>query len=124
MSSHSLSNTVALELVRRIVDFNVDLISDKAIELSKVAILDKIGVTLAAVNVPSIRNLITAIEAGSVPGAMMSAAPGLASVLGTRFRSGVLDATIPSHHHGSGRIKSSSNGWTVVASSNVSVRRR
>lgn len=94
MSSHSSSNTVALELARRIVDFNVDLISDKAIELSKVAILDTIGVTLAAVNDPSIRNLITAIEAGSVPGAMMSAAPGLASVLGTRFRAGVLDATM------------------------------
>ena len=98
MSSASSNNPVALELARRIVDFNVDIIPEQAIESSKVAILDTIGITLGAVQEPSIRHLISAIEVGSAPGALsdtqLPSSAGLACVFGTRLRAGILDAAM------------------------------
>jgi len=86
MSVASRSDPVAVELARRIVSFDVDRISEQAIESSRLAILDTVGVTLAGVNEASVRKLMAAIS--------VSGESGPASILGTRLRASLLDAAM------------------------------
>lgn len=78
--------TLAQKLAQAIVDFDTSRITRQAIEVSKVAILDTIGVTLAAVNEPSVRNVAAAIQ--------VSGSRGPSSVLGTDIKTSMLDAAL------------------------------
>lgn len=77
---------IAAELATRIVHFDLDMIPPEAIALSRQAMLDTIGVTLAAVNEPSVRKLLAATGAGKPEG--------VATILGTHLRANVLDAAM------------------------------
>lgn len=98
MSTLSSHDPVAVELARRIVEFDLDRITAQAIESSRVAILDTIGVTLAGVNEPSVQKLVavcSGLEGTNLSDAQgASRSGGSASILGTRLRAGVLDAAM------------------------------
>ena len=93
-TDHHIDDPIALALAQRIVSFDTSKISAQAIDLSKIAILDTVGVTLAAVDEPCVGNLIAAITLGSGPGSISESASGLAAIFGTRIKTGVLDAAM------------------------------
>jgi len=84
--STQLTTSVAQELADRIVDFDKSKINAQAIATAKTAILDTIGVTLAAVNEPAVQNLMKAIEITNTPGP--------SSVFGTSIKTSALDAAL------------------------------
>ena len=87
--------TLLTRLAELICEFDTSLINDQAISLSRTAIIDTIGVTLAGVTEPCVTNLF------KVPG--VGTSPGASTVFGTAIKTSALDASfingVGSHAH-------------------------
>ncbi|MFM7010253.1 MAG: MmgE/PrpD family protein, partial [Betaproteobacteria bacterium] len=88
-------NTLIERLAELICDFDVTCINEEAMALSRAAIIDTIGVTLAGATEPCVTNLF------NIPG--MATSPGGSTVFGTHIQTSALDATfingVGSHAH-------------------------
>jgi 2-methylcitrate dehydratase PrpD len=82
-------------LAELICEFDTSKINDQAISLSRTAIIDTIGVTLAGVTEPCVTNLFKVLGVGT--------APGVSTVFGTAIKTSALDASfingVGSHAH-------------------------
>ena len=89
------SQALLTRLAELICEFDTSRINDQAISLSRTAIIDTLGVTLAGVTEPCVTNLF------KVPG--MGTAPGASTVFGTATKTSALDAAfingVGSHAH-------------------------
>jgi len=85
MSANNNNEYILERIASLICSFDISKISPEAINLSRTAIIDTIGVTIAGVIEPCATNLI------KTPG--VATAPGLCSILGTKRKTSALDAT-------------------------------
>jgi 2-methylcitrate dehydratase PrpD len=95
MAQMEKAGTLIDRLAELICEFDGSCINEEAIALSRAAIIDTIGVTLAGATEPCVTNLF------KIPG--MATAPGGSTVFGTHIQTSALDATfingIGSHAH-------------------------
>ncbi len=85
MNQQNASQTVLEQIANRIVSFDLQAITPQAIMLSRTAIIDTLGVTLAGAIEPCTTNLLR------TPG--VASAPGICTIFGTAQRTSALDAT-------------------------------
>ena len=85
MNQQNASQTVLEQIASRIVSFDLQAITPQAIMLSRTAIIDTLGVTLAGAIEPCTTNLLR------TPG--VASAPGICTIFGTAQRTSALDAT-------------------------------
>lgn len=72
-------------MAQLICNFDLTTVSESAVNLSRTAIVDTVGVTVAGVIEPCVTNLLR------TPG--VATAPGICSILGTALKTSALDAT-------------------------------
>ena len=85
MNQPNATQTVLEQIANRIVSFDLKAITPQAIMLSRTAIIDTLGVTLAGAIEPCTTNLLR------TPG--VASAPGICTIFGTAQRTSALDAT-------------------------------
>ncbi|MEI8401040.1 MAG: MmgE/PrpD family protein, partial [Alcaligenaceae bacterium] len=85
MNQPIATQTVLEQIANRIVSFDLKAITPQAIMLSRTAIIDTLGVTLAGAIEPCTTNLLR------TPG--VASAPGICTIFGTAQRTSALDAT-------------------------------
>ncbi len=85
MNQPNASQTVLEQIAERIVSFDLKAITPQAITLSRTAIIDTLGVTLAGAIEPCTTNLLR------TPG--VASAPGVCTIFGTAQKTSALDAT-------------------------------
>lgn len=85
MNQSNIAQTVLEQIAERIVSFNLKAITPQAIMLSRTAIIDTLGVTLAGAIEPCTTNLLR------TPG--VASAPGVCTIFGTAQKTSALDAT-------------------------------
>ncbi len=85
MNQSHATQTVLEQIAERIVSFDLKAITPQAIMLSRTAIIDTIGVTLAGAIEPCTTNLLR------TPG--VASAPGVCTIFGTAQKTSALDAT-------------------------------
>ncbi len=85
MSQPDTDQYVLERLATRVRSFDTSLITDQAINLARIAIIDTLGVTLAGVAEPCSTNLLR------TPG--VATAPGVCTIFGTHIKTSALDAT-------------------------------
>jgi len=95
MGKSEQGQTIINRLSALICNFDTGLINEQAISLSRTAIIDTLGVTLAGVGEPSVANLL------KTPG--IATAPGQSTIFGTDKKTSALDAAfingVGSHAH-------------------------
>ena len=85
MTQPNATQTVLEQIAERIVSFDLNAITPQAIMLSRTAIIDTLGVTLAGAIEPCTTNLLR------TPG--VASAPGVCTIFGTAQKTSALDAT-------------------------------
>ena len=85
MNQPTTTQTVLEQIAERIVSFDLKAITPQAIMLSRTAIIDTLGVTLAGAIEPCTTNLLR------TPG--VASAPGVCTIFGTAQKTSALDAT-------------------------------
>ena len=85
MTQPNATQTVLEQIAERIVSFDLSAITPQAIMLSRTAIIDTLGVTIAGAIEPCTTNLLR------TPG--VASAPGLCTIFGTAQKTSALDAT-------------------------------
>jgi 2-methylcitrate dehydratase PrpD len=85
MNQPHATQTVLEQIANRIVSFDLKAITPQAIMLSRTAIIDTLGVTLAGAIEPCTTNLLR------TPG--VASAPGVCTIFGTAQKTSALDAT-------------------------------
>ena len=85
MNQPNATQTVLEQIAERIVSFDLNAITPQAIMLSRTAIIDTLGVTLAGAIEPCTTNLLR------TPG--VASAPGVCTIFGTSQKTSALDAT-------------------------------
>jgi len=85
MNQPNASQTVLEQIAERIVSFDLSAITPQAIMLSRTAIIDTLGVTIAGAIEPCTTNLLR------TPG--VASAPGICTIFGTAQKTSALDAT-------------------------------
>lgn len=85
MNQPNATQTVLEQIAERIVSFDLKAITPQAIMLSRTAIIDTLGVTLAGAIEPCTTNLLR------TPG--VATAPGVCTIFGTAQKTSALDAT-------------------------------
>jgi 2-methylcitrate dehydratase PrpD len=85
MNQPNIAQTVLEQIAERIVSFDLKAITPQAIMLSRTAIIDTLGVTLAGAIEPCTTNLLR------TPG--VASAPGICTIFGTAQKTSALDAT-------------------------------
>lgn len=85
MNQPNIAQTVLEQIAERIVSFDLKAITPQAIMLSRTAIIDTLGVTLAGAIEPCTTNLLR------TPG--VASAPGVCTIFGTAQKTSALDAT-------------------------------
>jgi 2-methylcitrate dehydratase PrpD len=85
MNQPAATQTVLEQIAHRIVSFDLKAITPQAIMLSRTAIIDTLGVTLAGAIEPCTTNLLR------TPG--VASAPGVCTIFGTAQKTSALDAT-------------------------------
>jgi 2-methylcitrate dehydratase PrpD len=85
MNQPNATQTVLEQFAERIVSFDLSAITPQAIMLSRTAIIDTLGVTLAGAIEPCTTNLLR------TPG--VASAPGVCTIFGTAQKTSALDAT-------------------------------
>ncbi len=85
MTQPNATQTVLEQIAERIVSFDLNAITPQAIMLSRTAIIDTLGVTLAGAIEPCTTNLLR------TPG--VASAPGVCTIFGTSQKTSALDAT-------------------------------
>jgi 2-methylcitrate dehydratase PrpD len=85
MNQPHATQTVLEQIADRIVSFDLEAITPQAIMLSRTAIIDTLGVTLAGAIEPCTTNLLR------TPG--VASAPGVCTIFGTAQKTSALDAT-------------------------------
>ncbi len=85
MNQPTAPQTILEQIAERIVSFDLKAITPQAIMLSRTAIIDTLGVTLAGAIEPCTTNLLL------TPG--VASAPGICTIFGTAQKTSALDAT-------------------------------
>ncbi len=85
MNQPTAPQTILEQIAERIVSFDLKAITPQAIMLSRTAIIDTLGVTLAGAIEPCTTNLLR------TPG--VASAPGICTIFGTAQKTSALDAT-------------------------------
>ena len=85
MNQPTAPQTILEQIAERIVSFDLEAITPQAIMLSRTAIIDTLGVTLAGAIEPCTTNLLR------TPG--VASAPGICTIFGTAQKTSALDAT-------------------------------
>ncbi len=85
MNQPNATQTVLEQIAERIVSFDLSAITPQAIMLSRTAIIDTLGVTIAGAIEPCTTNLLR------TPG--VASAPGICTIFGTAQKTSALDAT-------------------------------
>ncbi|MEI7570136.1 MAG: MmgE/PrpD family protein [Alcaligenaceae bacterium] len=85
MTQSNAPQTILEQIAERIVSFDLKAITPQAIMLSRTAIIDTLGVTLAGAIEPCTTNLLR------TPG--VASAPGICTIFGTSQKTSALDAT-------------------------------
>ena len=85
MTQSNAPQTILEQIAERIVSFDLKAITPQAIMLSRTAIIDTLGVTLAGAIEPCTTNLLR------TPG--VASAPGICTIFGTAQKTSALDAT-------------------------------
>jgi len=85
MTQSNAPQTILEQIAERIVSFDLEAITPQAVMLSRTAIIDTLGVTLAGAIEPCTTNLLR------TPG--VASAPGICTIFGTAQKTSALDAT-------------------------------
>ena len=86
MTQSNAPQTILEQIAERIVSFDLKAITPQAIMLSRTAIIDTLGVTLAGAIEPCTTNLLR------TPG--VASAPGICTIFGTSQKTSALDAPL------------------------------